>query len=131
MKDKDKVVAHQGSVGYLSAAQQQVVVGWLQSKLAWTLGELQVHLEEHYKVVYRSLQSYYDLFAAAKVSWKKIQKRNPKEDPALVEKKQEITAWLESERSAIAKGDLVVLFEDECHLLWEMEGKPLRRPNLS
>jgi transposase len=26
--------------------------------------------------------------------------------------------WLESERSAIAKGELVVLFEDECHLLW-------------
>lgn len=80
-------LAHQGSVGYLSAAQQQAVVAWLQSKPAWRLSELQVHLEEQYEVVYRSLQSYYDLFAAAKVSWKKTQKRNPKEDPALVEKK--------------------------------------------
>ena len=35
-----------------------------------------------------------------------------------MKKKQEITDWLESEREAIAKGELVVLFEDECHLLW-------------
>jgi len=80
-------LGHQGSVGYLSAAQKQSVMEWLQSKSAWTLAELQAHLEEHYGVVYRSLQSYYDLFAAARVSWKKTQKRNPKEDPALVAQK--------------------------------------------
>jgi putative transposase len=80
-------LAHQGSLGYLSVQQYEAVVSWLQSKPAWTLAELQAHLEEHYDVVYRSLQSYYDLFNAAKVSWKKTQKRNPKADPALVEKK--------------------------------------------
>lgn len=80
-------LAHQGSVGYLSAVQQQVVIEWLQSKSAWQLDELKAHLEQQYDVVYRSQQSYYALFEAADVSWKKTQKRNPKEDPALVEKK--------------------------------------------
>jgi putative transposase len=80
-------LAHQGSVGYLSAQQHQAVVDWLQSKAAWQLDELKAHLEQQYDVVYRSQQSYYALFAAAKISWKKTQKRNPKEDPVLVEKK--------------------------------------------
>ena len=33
-------------------------------------------------------------------------------------KKQEITEWLEAHRSEINTGKLVVLFQDECHLLW-------------
>ena len=44
--------------------------------------------------------------------------RNPKEDPALVQKKQQITEWLEIHRCEIASGALVVFFQDECHLLW-------------
>jgi putative transposase len=38
-------------------------------------------------VVFDSKQSYYTLFEQAGISWKKTQKRNPKADPALVEKK--------------------------------------------
>lgn len=34
------------------------------------------------------------------------------------EKKQEITNWLEARRQQIEAGELVVLFLDECHLLW-------------
>jgi len=44
--------------------------------------------------------------------------RNPKEDPALVQKKQEITDWLEAHWGEIASGKLVVFFQDQCHLLW-------------
>ena len=33
-------------------------------------------------------------------------------------KKQEITLWLEAQREQIESGELVVLFLDECHLLW-------------
>jgi putative transposase len=40
---------------------------------------------------YQSKQSYYDLFTAAGLSWKKSQKRNSKTDPELVEKKNDGT----------------------------------------
>lgn len=33
-------------------------------------------------------------------------------------KKTEITTWLEAHRCAIESGELVVLCQDECHLLW-------------
>jgi len=38
-------------------------------------------------VVFNSKQSYYTLFEQAGIRWKKTQKRNPKAEPKLVEKK--------------------------------------------
>lgn len=78
---------HRGKSGYLSAGQRQAVVDWLRQKNYWNLGELVEHIEEHYGIVFASNQSYYQLFACANISWKKTQKRNPKADPELVEKK--------------------------------------------
>ena len=81
------VLQHQGSVGYLDAKQHQAVLNWLQEKNYWNLSELQHHIEDTYAVMFASQQSYYELFADAGISWKKTQKRNPKADPDLVEKK--------------------------------------------
>lgn len=81
------MLAHQGSVGYLDGKQRQAVLGWLKQKNYWNLSELQQHIAEEYEVVFASKQSYYQLFAEAGISWKKTQKRNPKADPELVEKK--------------------------------------------
>ncbi len=78
---------HKGSVGYLNAEQRQAVLEWLEHKSYWDLQELQTHIGEYYGVVFQSNQSYYELFHAAGISWKKTQKRNPKKDPELVEKK--------------------------------------------
>lgn len=78
---------HQGSTAYLSREQRQTVIAWLKQKNQWNLGELVQHIEDTYDVVFASKQSYYCLFAEAGISWKKTQKRNPKADPALVEKK--------------------------------------------
>lgn len=78
---------HRGSTGYLDAQQRQAVLNWLQQKNYWHLPELQQHIEDIYNVVFASNQSYYDLFKVAGISWKKTQKRNPKQDPVLVEKK--------------------------------------------
>jgi putative transposase len=78
---------HKGSTGYLDAQQRQAVLEWLKQKNYWDLQELQIYLENSYGVVFRSLQSYYELFHQAGISWKKTQKRNPKKDPQLVEKK--------------------------------------------
>ena len=38
--------------------------------------------------------------------------------PSWERKKQESTTWLEQQRVEIESGELVVLFLDECHLLW-------------
>lgn len=81
------VLQHQGSVGYLNTKQRQAVLDWLEKRNYWNLSELQQHLEEVYEVVFASKQSYYELFADAGISWKKTQKRNPKADREVVEKK--------------------------------------------
>ena len=88
-------LAYQGSVGYLEPAQRQAVIAWLGSKDYWNLAELQGHIQDHYDVVFDSKQSYYTLFEQAGISWKKTQKRNPKEDRALVQKKNKKlqTGW--------------------------------------
>ena len=80
-------LAYQGSVGYLEPGQRQAVIAWLQSKNYWNLAELQGYIQDEYDVVFDSKQSYYTLFEQAGISWKKTQKRNPQEDPKLVEKK--------------------------------------------
>lgn len=78
---------YQGSTGYLSANARLAVIEWLQKKNYWNLSELYAHILDTYNVMFASKQSYYDLFKAAGISWKKTQKRNPKLNPELVEKK--------------------------------------------
>ena len=78
---------HKGSTGYLNAEQRQAVLEWLKQKNYWDLPELQTEIDVRYGVVFQSNQSYYEFFQAAGMSWKKTQKRNPKQDPEMVEKK--------------------------------------------
>ena len=76
------------------------------------------HLEDKYDVVYKSKQSYYDLFEQGRVSWKRSQKVNPKFDEDLVKKKRtEINTFLARHKTEIESGEMVVVFIDECHLL--------------
>jgi putative transposase len=80
-------LGYQGSAGYLEPEQRQAIITWLQTKNYWDLAELQGHIQDELDVVFDSKQSYYTLFEQAGISWKKTQKRNPKEDPVLVQKK--------------------------------------------
>lgn len=80
-------LGYQGRKSYLSEEQRQAVLHWLQQKQSWQLLELIEYVDQQYGVIFASKQSYYDLFHAAGISWKKTQKRNPKKDPDLVEKK--------------------------------------------
>ncbi|MEY3304084.1 MAG: hypothetical protein RLZZ139_2457 [Cyanobacteriota bacterium] len=79
---------YQGSQGYLDLAQKQEIIEWLQQKQYWDLQELMTEIEDRYQVVFASKQSYYEIFKAADISWKKTQKYNPKKDPILVQKKR-------------------------------------------
>ena len=82
---------HKGRKGFLSKTEKTAVVAWLQSKDIWTLNELEYHLAETYDVTYASKQSYYDLFEAAGMSWKKTSKVNPKADAEAVKAKKPLS----------------------------------------
>ncbi|MFB2772497.1 winged helix-turn-helix domain-containing protein [Pelatocladus sp. BLCC-F211] len=108
---------YKGSKGYLTAVQHTTVIDWLKQKNYWHLDELKTYLEDSFGVVSESNQSYYELFKQ-NISWNKTQKKNPNKNPDLVAKKKlEITAWLDTHQREIVSGELVVFFEDECHLL--------------
>lgn len=110
---------YKGFQSYLNLDQKSKVTRWLKEKAYWNLTELQEYVKETYGVVYKSKQSYYDLFKAAGISWKKSQKRNPKKDPEQVAtKRAEIKQSFRKWQMEVLKGDLVLLFVDECHLLW-------------
>ncbi len=94
-------LSYQGSKGYLNAEQRQAVINWLQQKNYWNLTQLQQHIQDRYSIKFKSRQSYYELFAIAGISWKKTQKRNPKKDPELVQKKTRNSCPTES----MATGD--------------------------
>jgi putative transposase len=79
---------HKGRKSYLSAGQREEVLSWLQTKECWELSELEYKLAFEYEVTYESKQSYYDLFSAAGISWKKTTALNPKADPDAVAAKK-------------------------------------------
>ena len=112
-------LGYQGSKGYLTREARAEVINWLKEKKYWNISELVTYLNEEYGVIYQSKQSYYELLSNASISWKKSQKVNPKSDPELVKKKrEEIQSFLGQNQDEIETGRLVVLFIDECHLLW-------------
>lgn len=112
-------LGYKGAKSYLTSEQKAEVITWLKTKNYWDLEELVTYLDEHYGVIYKSKQSYYNLFYDSGISWKKSQKVNPKSDPELVKKKRiEIQNFIHDNQAEIESDQLVVLFVDECHLLW-------------
>lgn len=81
-------LAYKGFIPYLTQQQREEVINKLKEKNYWNLEELIKEIKEKYGVEYKSLQSYYELFHEAKISWKKSQKVNPKEDREEVELKK-------------------------------------------
>lgn len=90
---------HKGRKGYLSSEQREEVLSWLQTKTIWELSELEHYLASQYGVSYESKQSYYDLFEAAGISWKKTTKVNPKKNPEAVaaKKSKSSVCWRSTE----------------------------------
>lgn len=80
-------LGYKGSEKYLTPEQTAEISEWLRNRQYWHLDELINHLDNQYGIVYKSKQSYYDLFDLAKISWKRSQKINPKFDEALVKKR--------------------------------------------
>jgi putative transposase len=79
---------HQGSKGYLSSFEKQQVLKWLENKNQWNLQELEYYIASEFQVTFAARSSYYDLFYAAGISWKKSHKRNPGKQPEIVAQKK-------------------------------------------
>ncbi|WP_445243408.1 winged helix-turn-helix domain-containing protein [Microcoleus sp. AR_TQ3_B6] len=65
------------------------MIEWLKNKAYWNLDELVTYLEREFGGIYKSKQSYYEIFDRAKISRNKNQKTNTKFDKELVKKKTE------------------------------------------
>jgi len=65
---------HKGSKGYLTARQNTEVIEWLKNKESGNLDELVTYLEREFGVIYKSKQSYYELFDGRKLVGKKLKK---------------------------------------------------------
>jgi putative transposase len=112
-------LGYKGSSGYLPPEAREDVMTWLQKPQHWNIGSLRAYISRRYGVEYHSRQSYYALLHEAKLSWKKSQKRNPKADPEKVKATRDtIKEKTTQEALAIVNKETVVLFVDECHLLW-------------
>jgi putative transposase len=113
-------IGYQGSSGYLGEDERREVIEWLTQQKQWSLDSLSQHLKTEYKVVYQSKQSYYEILKQAKLSWKKVEPDNPKKDPEQVAAKQaELRTYFGKNRPKILSGERIILFVDECHLLWK------------
>ncbi len=116
---KGLTLGYKGAKPYLNKQEKAAVINWLKSKEHWNLRELQNYLSVNYQIEFKAKRSYYKLFKAAGISWKKSQKKNPKKDPKQVEeKRKEITQFLQDQQKEISNGTLSVFLIDECHLLW-------------
>ncbi len=82
-------LGYQGFKPYLDEVQKQQVLDWLIEQDHYSTPELIAYIRETFEVSFKSGQSYYDLLAEAKISWKKSQSKNPKADPQQVEQKRE------------------------------------------
>ncbi len=79
---------YQGAKPVLTPQARTDVLTWLRTNQTWSLLALKHYLNETHHVVFQSDQSYYDLFAAADIRYKKTQARNPKQDPAQIAAKK-------------------------------------------
>lgn len=93
-------LGYKGSQGFLTPQQRASIIEWLKIKDKWNVSELEYEIASKYGVVFESKQSYYDLFDAARISWKKTQAYNPKHDEELVasKKKNSVGYWKRDER---------------------------------
>lgn len=77
-----------GTQGYLKPQQKQDLLEWLAQKDYWVMEEVVNYIEDTYRVVYQSQQSYYALLNQAGFSWKKSHSTHPDKDETQVEKKK-------------------------------------------
>ena len=82
-------VNYQGGPGYLTEQQRIQILLYLNNKSHCSVEELRDYIEDHFGIVYRSKQSYYDLLKAGGLTWHQTQAVNPQRDEQQVLQKRE------------------------------------------
>ena len=77
-------LGYRGSESYLGEAERQAIVQWIGTQETVSVEAVRDYIEEHYGVVYRSKQSYYELLEAGGMSYHRSEKHNPKRDEAQI-----------------------------------------------
>ena len=71
------LLKHKGSSGYLNKEERIAVKNWIKEEKQRTVSDVIEYIHRNYKIVYRSMQSYYDLLKGAGMSWHKGRKKVP------------------------------------------------------
>lgn len=112
------VVKYHGYQGYLTPEQRRSIIEYIKTEKIWDIDALVTFIQTTYDIEFKSRQSYYELFAAAGVTWKRAQSQNPGKNPErIAAKKKDIEAILLKYWDRIMHGEMVVYFVDESHLL--------------
>ena len=82
------VVKYHGYQGYLTPEQRQSIIERIKTEKIWDIGALVTFIQTTYGIEFKSRQSYYELFAAAGVTWKRAQSQNPGKDPERIAAKK-------------------------------------------
>ena len=99
--------------------ERQAILQWIGAQETVSVEAVHDYVEEQYGVEYRSKQSYYELLEAGGMSYHRSEKHNPKRDEAqILARREEIKKNWHRDWEAIERGELIVLVEDECHLVW-------------
>jgi len=79
---------YQGTRPFLSATERQAVISWLKNQQEWSVERLHEYIETTYGIVFQSRQSYYQLLKEAEITYKRVQRTNPKRDEQRVAAKK-------------------------------------------
>ena len=82
------LLKYRGSQPYLSASEHQAVIEWLKAQKEWSVERLSDYIETTCGIVFQSRQSYYQLLADAGITYKQVQRINPKRDEQRVAAKK-------------------------------------------
>lgn len=86
-------LGYRGNPGLLCAVEKSAILRWLREQMEQnqpvSVEVLRAAIEARSGVLYRSRQSYYDLLHAARASYHKTQKQNPKRNPEQVQERRE------------------------------------------
>jgi putative transposase len=74
------VLQYHGYQGYLTSEQRHAIIAWIKIQKIRNIDDLIAFIRTTYRIEFKSRQSYYDLFTAAGVTWKRAQSQHPDKD---------------------------------------------------
>jgi putative transposase len=74
------VLKYHGYQGYLTSEQRLSITEWIKTQKIQSIDDLVAYIRTTYRIEFKSRQSYYDLFDAAGITWKRAQSQHPAKD---------------------------------------------------